>query len=121
MLSIIKKIFLNIIIVVGLFLLTGILLDRFLYEVAFVVTPHAWEEIPCLGLSCAEGPSIYTYLLYWTFLTVTLLIYTLIVTNLPKIGDRRNFWRVFIYSMISIVVISFIFNFLLGIEIIKIT
>lgn len=62
------KIFLNIIIVVGLFLLTGILLDRFLYEVAFVVTPHVWEEIPCLGfykilgkqVSCAERASVYT-------------------------------------------------------------
>lgn len=120
----IRKIILSIIAIIGLFLITSVLTNNLLYKVAFLITPHAYVST-LIGCPIPEGcgyeaPSIYTYLLYYGLLVIIIFIYALIVAKLFKIEDKKDFLRVFAYSLLSIIIICFIMILFWDVKIIEI-
>jgi len=113
------RIILNVGAVIILSLLTYVLTKDILYNIAFFLTPHAFNNIPCLGfyyiygrqIHCAEAGSGYTYLVYYSFYIVTIFLYGLI-TGLISAPKYKILGRTILYSFFSILIIVLLVEFL---------
>ncbi|PIR66608.1 MAG: hypothetical protein COU51_03070 [Parcubacteria group bacterium CG10_big_fil_rev_8_21_14_0_10_36_14] len=114
-----KRLIINILVVLVLFYLTFYLTKTFFYNVAFWLTPHTFNIIPCLGyyesfgktIYCNESPSNYTYILFYSFYGIILFLYSLIVGSLAKL-KHKIFGRTVFYSIFSGTVIALAIKFL---------
>jgi len=114
-----KKIIFNVVIVLILSYLTFYFTKSYFYNLAFWLTPHIHNNIPCLGyyyshgkmIYCNEGPSNYTYALFYSWYVPIIFLYSLIAGLLSR-PKYKILGRTIFYSFFSIIVLILLGKFL---------